>query len=407
MANHLTQSRDKLTLFIQHAPMGLAEIDKSGTIIHINTKGEDLLKPILAANNIKGNNLYPVLEQIAPTVVDRIKRSADEAGNIVTNELHSFSFSAGGVTLERHYNLVVNKIFADCIIVGFDDTTNEYVKEKAIEQAVLDNAILQGKFEIAANILHDIGNVVVGFGSYLTRIKRSLELDNSDNIANLVGFFETNESAISVAIGEARAAAIVQILSGIAQTQKDNQKDISKSISEQHNIINHIQEILNIQRQYATGYKEQEKRPTSIRSIINDCLSMLFASFTKRGISVTIDIPDNLPLIKAERTKIMQVILNILKNSAEAIDVYAVEKSISLTAKVQTDLIILQLQDSGKGFDEVTGKKLFSRGFTTKATGSGIGLEHCKAILENHHATIEMASDGPGKGAQTTITFKI
>ena len=82
----------------------------------------------------------------------------------------------------------------------------------------------------------------------------------------------------------------------------------------------------------------------------------------------------NLPVIKGDRTKLMQVILNVLKNSIEAIDIYAVEKSISINITSHTDFLILQIQDSGKGFDEATGKKLFTRGFTTKSSGTGLGL---------------------------------
>ena len=66
---------------------------------------------------------------------------------------------------------------------------------------------------------------------------------------------------MSGAIGEAKAGAVVKILTGIAQTQKSNQADISKSITEQQNIITHIQEILNIQRQYISGQESMKKDP--------------------------------------------------------------------------------------------------------------------------------------------------
>jgi signal transduction histidine kinase len=103
----------------------------------------------------------------------------------------------------------------------------------------------------------------------------------------------------------------------------------------------------------------------------------------------------------------MQVILNVLKNSIEAIDVYASDKSVTLTASANCKTLLLKIKDSGRGFDEETGKKLFTRGFTTKKTGTGLGLEHCKTILEAHSATIEIISDGPGRGALTTIEFNI
>jgi signal transduction histidine kinase len=392
---------------MNNAPMGLAEIDKKGTIIHLNVKGEALLEPVRRANNIKCNNLYPVLSHIAPAIVEKIKDSADEAGNIITDELHSFSQTSEGENTERHFNFMVIKMFTDCIIVGFEDIADKYSKDKVLQQAILDRAVVLGKYEIASNVLHDIGNAVVGFSSYLNRIKHSLELDNSENLKNLVDFFEAQQSAISGAIGEAKADAVVKILSGIVQTQKNGQADISKSIKEQQNIITHIQEILNIQRQYISGHGGNERRPVHLGSIINDCMSMLFASLNKRNITVSQDIPDQLPVIKGDRTRLMQVILNILKNSIEAIDIYAVEKSISINIINQADLLILKIQDSGKGFDDATGKNIFTRGFTTKSSGTGLGLSSCRAIIESHDGTIDITSDGQGRGALTTIKFKI
>lgn len=252
-----------------------------------------------------------------------------------------------------------------------------------------------------------MGNAVVGFSSYLTRIKRSLELDNSENLQNLVGFFEAQREPIAIAIGEVKADAIIKIISGIAQTQKNNQQDIEKSISELQNIINHIQEILNIQRQYVNGAESIEKKPTNLNSIINDCMSMLYASLNKRNITVDLDVNENLPEIKGDRTKLMQVILNIFKNSIEAIDIYAVEKSIAVRASISTHTLLLEIQDSGKGFDQETGNKIFTRGFTTKKSGTGLGLDHCRAILEGHDGTITIESKGLGKGALTTIKFKL
>jgi signal transduction histidine kinase len=407
MENRSNQAEQKLTMIMQHASMGLAEIDKSGKIINLNTKGEALLKPIWIANGMGENNLCPVLEQIAPALSKKIKESPDEAGHILTNELHSFSFLFGGESIERHFNFMVIKMFTDCIIVGFEDIADKYSKDKVLQQAILDRAVVLGKYEIASNVLHDIGNAVVGFSSYLNRIKNSLELDNSENLQNLVDFFGTQQSAISGAIGEAKADAVVKILNGIVQTQKNNRADISKSIKEQHNIITHIQEILNIQRQYMSGNGANERKPIHLDSIINDCMSMLFASLNKRNITVSQDIPDELPLINGDRTKLMQVILNILKNSIEAIDVYAVEKSISINITSYPGLLTLQIQDSGKGFDEATGKKLFTRGFTTKSSGTGLGLSSCRAIIESYDGTIDIASFGQGKGAVTTIEFKV
>jgi signal transduction histidine kinase len=280
-------------------------------------------------------------------------------------------------------------------------------KEEALKLALLDKAVAQGKFEIASDVLHDIGNAIVGFGSYLTRIRRSLEQNNLESLQNLAGFFTTQQTAMATALGEAKASAVVNMLDSINLSQKNTQEEVQKSITEQLNIISHVQEILNIQRQYVAGQECHEKKPANLRSIIKDCLSMLFASIDKRAIVVTLDISAESPIIEGESTKLMQVVLNMIKNSIEAIEMQAAEKTISIRLYKQDDLLILELRDNGVGFDKVTGGRLFERGFTTKSSGTGLGLNNCKAIIESHSGTITIASEGPGKGALTTIKLKI
>lgn len=296
-------------------------------------------------------------------------------------------------------------------VVGTFGMSRDITKVKMLEaerhSAELDKAVAQGKFEIASDVMHDIGNAVVGFGSYLTRIRRVQEQDRMDNLMSLTRFFEENKPAMISAIGEAKAGAIIKMLAGIALTQRCNQEEVAKSITEQLNIITHIQEILNIQRQYIAGKGSKERQPVNLKHVINDSISMVFASIDKMAIGVSLEMPQDLPIIKGDRTKLMQAILNILKNSIEAIDKNSADKSITLNAFTKPGQLVIQIRDTGNGFDESTATQIFTRGFSTKFSGSGFGLYNCRSIIESHDGTIDIASEGPGKGSVTTIGFKL
>ncbi len=296
-------------------------------------------------------------------------------------------------------------------VVGTFGISKNVTALKRLEEerhaAELDKAVAQGKFEIASDVMHDIGNAMVGFGSYLTRIRRLQEQEDPEKLQNLAHFFKEQKSAIVIAICEAKADAVIKMLSGLSETQKSNQEETGKSITEQLNIIAHIQEILHIQRQYITGHESKERKPVNLRTIIDDSLSMLSATAEKTGIAVSLNVAPDLPVIKGDRTKLMQAILNILKNSMEAIDITSSEKTISIKANSCAGRLIIQVKDSGKGFDQPTAVQLFTRGFTTKSTGTGLGLYNCRSIIESHEGTIDIASDGYEKGTVTTIDFKI
>jgi signal transduction histidine kinase len=407
MENQPMQAEQKLTAILKHVPTGLAEIDQNGTIIHLNLKGEALLKPVISSINFDDNNFFPVLAHIAPEIVEKIKKTPTQSGNLSTNEVHCFSVSIAGENTDKYFQFTVTRLYTNCIIIVFDEVPDKSNDEKTMLQLVLDKAVEQDKFNFSANVLHDIGNAVVGFGAYVNRIKRSIEEVKPDTLQSLAGFFEAQRAVIATGIGEDKAGAVLSMLNTITATQKAHQEETRKSITEQLNIITHIQEILNIQRQYVSGNESHENKPTHIRGIINDCISMLFASIEKRGIILSLNVPLELPVIMCNRTRLMQVILNILKNSIEAIDITSTKKSISLNVFVNENLLVLQVQDSGYGFDEITRKKLFERGFTTKSSGTGLGLHSCRAIIESFDGNIDITSDGPGKGGLATISFKI
>lgn len=269
----------------------------------------------------------------------------------------------------------------------------------------LEKAIAQGKFEIASEVLHDIGNALVGFGSYLNRINRAIELNNLDTIKSLSAFLKSQQIAIGNAIGADKATALVTLTENLANTQGTNQQEVSASMTELLNIITHIQEILNIQRQFVRGHGggPQERKPVNLENLIDNCRSMLFASLDRKGIQFKISVQPGLPIIKGDHTKLMQVILNVLKNSIEAIDIDMPDKKISITALYDGANIGVVITDNGQGFSAETGSRFFERGFTTKKTGTGLGLYNCKSIIESHGGSFEIKSDGPGLGSITTI----
>jgi len=283
---------------------------------------------------------------------------------------------------------------------------NKQLKEQKEQE--LEKALAQGKFEIASEVLHDIGNAMVGLGAHINRISRAVEQNNLDNIKKLALFLKGHQTEISTVIGAGKAGALVALTDGITKSQSDNQDETRKSLSELLNIITHIQDILNIQRQLVRGHSGgHERKLVNLVNIIDECRSMLFASFDKKGVDFKINIKPGSYVIKGDHTKLMQVILNILKNSIEAINPDATEKNVDIEMQTLGDIIELVVADNGHGFDEETGNRFFERGFTTKKSGTGLGLYNCRAIVESHAGSFQIKSNGPGLGAVTIIRFSL
>ena len=283
---------------------------------------------------------------------------------------------------------------------------NEQILQQKEQE--LEKAIAQGKFEIASEVLHDIGNALVGFGSYLNRINRVSEKTSLDAIKNLNIFLKGQQTLIGNSIGADKANALIAITEGIGKTQTEHQREISTSVGELLHIVSHIQEILNIQRQLVRNHgSSHERKPVNIVDLLDNCRSMLLASIEKKGVKLGVSIKPGNHVIKGDHTKLMQVILNVMKNSLEAIDTESEVKNMSISLESTETHLELKIVDNGQGFDAETSKKFFQRGFTTKKSGTGLGLYNCRSIVESHAGTFDITSEGLGLGSVTTIKFEI
>ncbi len=407
--NDLAQSEQiqKMLSIIHQIPLGLIETDSVGNIKQINAKGVQLMLPLFIETKLGPTNLSNLLKLIVPELITKLEGSTIETGNIINQEHYSIKRQNEEEGKKTHYLFSVNRLSAESIMYTFDDISGMYKKEQLMRQALQDKAVEQSKFEIASGVLHDIGNAVVGFGSYITKIKRNIEQNDIGTLNNLKLFIEKQKLAIGNAIGEAKANALIDLLNGVIANMEQEKIDVKKSLNEQLNIISHIQEILNIQRQYVKG-QSSERMPVNLRSIINDSTVMLLASFDKKGVEITSDIPIKVPAIKGDRTKLMQVILNLLKNGVESVFLANVtEKSVHIELLVTGTSINIIITDNGLGFEGISGDHFFEKGVTSKPEGTGLGLANCKSIIESHNGTIHLKSKGAGLGATATIAFEI
>ncbi|MEG1849872.1 MAG: ATP-binding protein, partial [Oscillospiraceae bacterium] len=141
----------------------------------------------------------------------------------------------------------------------------------------------------------------------------------------------------------------------------------------------------------------------SINEVLSNCVQIVNRQKNNKVINVVCQFGDNLPCIRADNSAIQQVFLNILLNSVQAIqqDGSIFISTCYLGESRSTEVII---RDNGVGISPQNLKKIFSPYFTTKASGTGLGLFLVKRILEQIHATLSIVST-VGKGTEITLLF--
>lgn len=127
-----------------------------------------------------------------------------------------------------------------------------------------------------------------------------------------------------------------------------------------------------------------------------DQIGILFSKeFQEHNIIFKSEIlPENLKLTADEKL-IKQVMINLVKNSVEAIN-HRHGEIIIKAYNIPQNCTVIQIFDNGSGIDELASESIFVPSFTTKENGSGIGLSISRQIVQMHHGTISMKSDPEG-----------
>jgi len=116
----------------------------------------------------------------------------------------------------------------------------------------------------------------------------------------------------------------------------------------------------------------------------------------KHGVSTQTQLANDLPPIEGDRIQLQQVMLNLIVNAAEAMDAVpeGARHLVVSTARMDSDHVLVAVQDSGPGIDATALDAVFNAFYTTKPDGLGMGLSICRAIVEAHGGRL-WATSGP------------
>jgi len=124
--------------------------------------------------------------------------------------------------------------------------------------------------------------------------------------------------------------------------------------------------------------------------------------------SIAFNFPGKPHWVMANRVILSQVVGNLLANAAEAIAATGCEGgTIAVTADECGETVKLTIRDDGEGFDPDKAPSFFQRGFSTRSHKSGgLGLHWCANSMGAMEGSLDLQSDGKGKGAKAILTLK-
>jgi signal transduction histidine kinase len=259
-----------------------------------------------------------------------------------------------------------------------------------------------GKAEVAVGVLHNVGNAMTGVSvlaqSLSGRVSQSRALSLSkvagalnENRGDLPGYFARGGK------GEQLVEYIVQLSEVVNREAADVQRDVEGLRSG----LAHIREIVAAHQDIANSANLTED--VDIGDVAAHALSMLDASLKRHGVEAVVRGSETCIAV-CDRSKLSQVIVNLLTNAKEALLSAGVERPrIELSYSSQDGKCWLEISDNGPGISVEARARLYQKGFTTKCDGHGIGLHYCALTMREMQGSVELADRGKLGGA----TFRI
>lgn len=141
-----------------------------------------------------------------------------------------------------------------------------------------------------------------------------------------------------------------------------------------------------------------------IGRLIDAAVSYCRAELDRNGVRLETRVARDLPSVNADALQIEQVLVNLVRNSAEAlIDAGRHDGRIVITARRQDGAVHIAVRDNGPGFDPGVADRASAPFTTTKSEGLGLGLSLARSIVEAHGGRLLIESDASG----ATVSFRL
>jgi len=365
----LRRLRNYLSNIIDSMPSALVGVDLNGTVTQYNNEAERLTG--VGSDDAAGQPLARVFPRLAADM-DRV-REAVRTREVLTDARRAWKDN--GET--RYEDLTIFPLIANAVegaVIRLDDVT-ERVR---IEEMMVQSEKMLSVGGLAAGMAHEINNPLAGM--IQTASVMSARLTDPELPANLRAAEEagTTVEAISAFMV---TRGVLKMLERIQESGKRAAEIVSNMLS-------------------FARMSDATFSPHNLAELLDQCIDLagsdynLKKKYDFRRIEIVREYHENVPDVICEGGKIRQVLLNILRNGAEAMQATTGKEAakkprfiLRLVHEQEADRVCIEIEDNGPGMDETTRKRVFEPFFTTKPTdqGTGLGLSVSYFIITQTH----------------------
>ncbi|MCK5097448.1 MAG: PAS domain S-box protein [Desulfobacteraceae bacterium] len=341
------------------------------------------------------------LESVMPRLTSEMKQVHQAIADRVKLTNSKKIYQEDGVT---HYeDIIVYPLIAngaEGAVIRIDDVTDKV----RMEEMMIQSEKMLSIGGLAAGMAHEINNPLAGMtqtafvmSNRLTNIEMPANRHAAEeigiNMDDIKTFMEKRGILEMIKIMKESGHRVAEIVTNMLNFARKSEASVSS-----HDMPELFDKILELA---ATDYNLKKQ-------------------YDFKTIKILSDYEDDLPMVPCEGAEIQQVLLNILRNGAQAMQETKEENSENQPEFIlrlsnepdkekKTNMLCIEIEDNGPGMDAATQKRIFEPFFTTKPAGIGTGLDLSVPyfiITENHGGTMDVISK-PGKGTTFIICLPL
>lgn len=311
----------------------------------------------------------------------------------------AFEFSQpldDGRTLEFDVRLT-RSLNGGFLLLLHDETSNKLAlrAQKQLQKELELAAHKAGMAEVASGVLHNIGNVLNSVNISAKILGEKLQVKEIDMLKGICNAIAKHDDPMEFFRNEERTKHLpnflTQIQLALAKTRDSSLEELGLLTKN----IDHIKEVVSMQQSLATfGARERVEGA----ELMEDALKLNRENITRNKVRVIQEFENSNELL-TEKHRVLQILINLVKNSIQAIQENNARRDLHVSCKRFGAFVRFTVRDTGIGISKEVLERIFQYGFTTKKSGHGFGLHASANSAQELGGKLQVESDGIGKGA--------
>ncbi len=263
--------------------------------------------------------------------------------------------------------------------------------------------------DVASTVLHNVGNVLTSV-TVAANVVESVIDQSSVTLVNRTAELITNhqEDLGTYLTEDPRGKRIPSSLEKIGAHLVKEQQILLKEMKGLVRNIRHMKQVISSHQ--ALAKSEGQVEQIALGEVFTHAMELSFQPEDEKWMTIHCDFHE-VPTVLVDHHQLLQILVNLLRNAKQAMRHYTREHHelhLSLSFQdIRKTSVLMTIQDTGVGIAPEHLSQMFTRGFTTKKDGNGIGLHSSIIAIQKLGGSMHVHSKGVGEGATFTLTFPV